>query len=315
MEKSKVVIIGTGFVGMSYAYALVNQGAVEEIVLIDVDVRKAEGEAMDLNHGLAFAPRKMLIQSGSYEDVVDAGLIVITAGVSQKEGESRLDLLKRNSAIMRSIVRQVMAQGYQGILLIATNPVDILTYIAYQESGLPSSRVIGSGTSLDSARLRYEISQYIDIDVRNIHAYMMGEHGDSEFVCWSNANVGGKPFKDVVETMHQINFEDLEDIAKKVKYAAYDIIERKKATYYGIGMALVRITLAIFNNENRILPISVYNDGVYEIEKDVYIGLPAVLNRQGVHHVVKLKLDEEESEKLKASAKILKSNLTQIEGK
>ena len=315
MEKSKVVIIGTGFVGMSYAYALVNQGAVEEIVLIDVDVRKAEGEAMDLNHGLAFAPRKMLIKSGSYEDVVDAGLIVITAGVSQKEGESRLDLLKRNSAIMRSIVRQVMAQGYQGILLIATNPVDILTYIAYQESGLPSSRVIGSGTSLDSARLRYEISQYIDIDVRNIHAYMMGEHGDSEFVCWSNANVGGKPFKDVVETMHQINFEDLEDIAKKVKYAAYDIIERKKATYYGIGMALVRITLAIFNNENRILPISVYNDGVYEIEKDVYIGLPAVLNRQGVHHVVKLKLDEEESEKLKASAKILKSNLTQIEGK
>ena len=315
MEKSKVVIIGTGFVGMSYAYALVNQGAVEEIVLIDVDVRKAEGEAMDLNHGLAFAPRKMLIKSGSYEDVVDAGLIVITAGVSQKEGESRLDLLKRNSAIMRSIVRQVMAQGYQGILLIATNPVDILTYIAYQESGLPSSRVIGSGTSLDSARLRYEISQYIDIDVRNIHAYMMGEHGDSEFVCWSNANVGGKPFKDVVETMHQINFEDLEDIAKKVKYAAYDIIERKKATYYGIGMALVRITLAIFNNENRILPISVYNDGVYEIEKDVYIGLPAVLNRQGVHHVVKLKLDEKESEKLKASAKILKSNLTQIEGK
>lgn len=216
---------------------------------------------------------------------------------------------------MRSIVRQVMAQGYQGILLIATNPVDILTYIAYQESGLPSSRVIGSGTSLDSARLRYEISQYIDIDVRNIHAYMMGEHGDSEFVCWSNANVGGKPFKDVVETMHQIHFEDLEDIAKKVKYAAYDIIERKKATYYGIGMALVRITLAIFNNENRILPISVYNDGVYEIEKDVYIGLPAVLNRQGVHHVVKLKLDEEESEKLIASAKILKSNLTQIEGK
>lgn len=315
MEKSKVVIIGTGFVGMSYAYALVNQGAVEEIVLIDVDVRKAEGEAMDLNHGLAFAPRKMLIKSGSYEDVVDAGLIVITAGVSQKEGESRLDLLKRNSAIMRSIVRQVMAQGYQGILLIATNPVDILTHIAYKESGLPSSRVIGSGTSLDSARLRYEISQYIDIDVRNIHAYMMGEHGDSEFVCWSNANVGGKPFKDVVETMHQIHFEDLEDIAKKVKYAAYDIIERKKATYYGIGMALVRITLAIFNNENRILPISVYNDGVYEIEKDVYIGLPAVLNRQGVHHVVKLKLDEEENEKLKASAKILKSNLTQIEGK
>lgn len=312
MERSKVVIIGTGFVGMSYAYALVNQGTVEEIVLIDSDPLKAEGEAMDLNHGLAFAPRKMMIKSGSYEDAKDAGLVVITAGVNQKEGETRIDLLNRNANIMKSIVRSLMQTGFNGILLVATNPVDILTYIVWKESGLPSHRVIGSGTSLDTARLRYEISRYIEIDVRNIHAYILGEHGDSEFVCWSNANVGGKPFSDVIESMHQIEFSDLEDIAYKVKHAAYDIISRKKATYYGIGMALVRITLAIFNNENRILPISVYNDHIYEAASDIYIGLPAVLNRDGVHHVVKLKLSQDEEEKLKKSGNLIKENLAGI---
>lgn len=313
MERSKVVIIGTGFVGMSYAYALVNQGTVEEIVLIDVDPLKAEGEAMDLNHGLAFAPRKMLIKSGTYEDAKDAGLVVITAGVNQKEGESRLDLLNRNAHIMKSIVNQLMKSGFDGIILVATNPVDLLTYVVWKESGLPSSRVIGSGTSLDSARLRYEISRYIEIDVRNIHAYILGEHGDSEFVCWSNANVGGKPFKDVVETMHQIQFSDLEDIANKVKHAAYEIISRKKATYYGVGMALVRITLAIFNNENRILPISVYNDQIYDYASGIYIGLPAVLNRNGVHHVVKLKLSPDEEEKLERSGNLIKANLSKLD--
>ncbi|HAX03747.1 MAG: L-lactate dehydrogenase [Tenericutes bacterium GWC2_34_14] len=312
MERSKVVIVGTGFVGMSYAYALVNQGAVEEIVLIDIDPLKAEGEAMDLNHGLAFAPRKMSIKSGTYQDTKDAGLVVITAGVSQKDGETRLDLLARNAKIMKTIVKDIMASGFSGIILVATNPVDLLTYVVWKESGLPSHRVIGSGTSLDSARLRYEISRYIEIDVRNIHAYILGEHGDSEFVCWSNANVGGKPFKDVIESMHQITFDDLEDIAYKVKHAAYDIILRKKATYYGIGMALVRITSAIFNNENRILPISVYNEGIYPCESDIYIGLPAVLNRDGVHHIVKLNLSEKEKDQLNHSASLLRKNLDSI---
>ncbi len=310
MSQSKVVIIGTGFVGMSYAYALLNQGTVEEIVLIDIDQRKAEGEAMDLNHGLAFAPRKMSIKSGTYEDCKDAGLVVITAGVNQKDGETRIDLLNRNAKIMQSVVGEVMKSGFDGIILVATNPVDILTYVVWKASGLPSNRVIGSGTSLDTARLRYEISQYIHIDVRNIHAYILGEHGDSEFVCWSNANVGGKPFKDVIESMpHHIKFSDLDAIYKDVKNAAYDIISRKRATYYGIGMALVRITSAIFNNENRILPISVYNDGVYDIEKDLYIGLPAVLNKNGVDHVVRLNLDSEETANLKKSAQILKTNI------
>lgn len=312
MEKSKVVIVGTGFVGMSYAYALVNQGAVEELILIDIDFNKAEGEAMDLNHGLAFAPRKMSIRAGDYSECKDAGLVVITAGVNQKEGETRIDLLKRNALIMKSVVKNIMSSGFNGIILVASNPVDILAYVAWKESKLPSSRVIGSGTSLDTARLRYEISRQISIDVRNVHAYILGEHGDSEFVCWSNAYVGAKPIKDVIESMEEIEFEDLDRIYQSVKGAAYEIIKRKKATYYGVGMALVRITQAIFNNENRIMPVSVYNDGVYDCDKDVYIGLPAVLNRDGIHHIVKLKLDESETEKLKISSAILRTNLDQM---
>jgi L-lactate dehydrogenase len=312
MEKSKVVIVGTGFVGMSYAYALLNQGAVEELILIDIDHEKALGEAMDLNHGLPFAPRKMTIKAGSYSDCKDAGLVVITAGVNQKEGETRIHLLNRNATIMKSVVNSVMESGFDGIFLVASNPVDILSYVAWKESGLPKSKVIGSGTSLDTARLRYEISQFVNIDSRNVHAYILGEHGDSEFVAWSNAHIGAKSIQDVLNTMEEINFEDLETIHKKVKNAAYEIIKRKKATYYGVGMALVRITQAIFNNENRILPISVLNDGLYSCEKNVYIGLPAVLNRDGVHHVVKLNLSIDEERKLQHSAKILRTNLEKM---
>lgn len=312
MQNNRVVIVGTGFVGMSYAYALVNQGTVEELVLIDINKAKAEGEAMDLNHGLAFGPRKMNIFAGDYSDCKDASLVVITAGVNQKEGETRIQLLNRNAIIIKSVVKSVMASGFDGILLVASNPVDLLAYVAWKESGLPSSKVIGSGTALDTARLRYEISSYINIDPRNIHAYILGEHGDSEFVCWSNSNVGAKPMKDVVNTMKEINFEDLDNIYQKVRDAAQEIIKRKNATYYGVGMALVRITQAIFNNENRIIPISVLNDGIYDCQSDVYIGLPAVLNRDGVHHVVWLELNEEEKEKLKISANILRNNLNNI---
>lgn len=312
MERSKVVIVGTGFVGMSYAYALVNQGAVEELVLIDIDHNKAEGEAMDLNHGLAFAPRKMTIRAGDYSECSDAGLVVITAGVNQKDGETRIHLLNRNAQIIKSVVQSIMENGFKGILLVASNPVDILSYVAWKESGLPKSRVIGSGTALDSARLRYEISRYVNIDPRNIHAYILGEHGDSEFVVWSNANIAAKPIMDVIDTMEEIEFSDLDQIYKDVRDSAYEIIKRKKATYYGIGMALVRITVAIFNNENRIMPISVLNDGEYDIAKDVYIGLPAVINRDGVHHVVHFALSQGEKKKLEKSADILRKNLSDL---
>jgi len=313
MENNRVVIVGTGFVGMSYAYALVNQGAVEEIILIDVDEKKAVGEAMDLNHGLAFAPRKMLIRAGSYDDCKDARLVVITAGVNQKDGETRIDLLNRNAKIMKSVVSQIMASAFDGIILVATNPVDILTYVVWKASGLPSSRVIGSGTSLDTARLRYEVSKYINIDVRNIHAYILGEHGDSEFVCWSNAYVGVKPLKDVIDSMpNHIKFSDLDQIYLDVKNAAYNIISRKQATYYGIGMALVRITKAIFNNENGIMTISVLNDHTYDID-NIYIGLPAVINKHGIDHIVKLNLNNLEHASLKNSSNILKTVIDKMD--
>ena len=312
LNRSKVVIVGTGFVGMSYAYALVNQGTIEDLVLIDVNEEKALGEAMDLNHGLAFAPRKMSIKAGTYDDCKDADLVVITAGVSQKPDETRIDLLNRNALIIESVTKSIMSSGFDGILLVASNPVDILTYIAQKASGLPTSKVLGSRTSLDTARLRYEISNYIHIDARNIHAYIMGEHGDTEFVCWSKAYVGAKPMLDVIESMKEIEFKDLDQIYIKVRDAAKEIIKRKVSTYYGVGMALVRITQAIFNNENSILPVSVYNGGVYDIEPDLYIGLPAVLNRDGVHHVVHLKLNEDEQQKLAYSANHLKSNLDSI---
>lgn len=302
---SKVVLVGTGFVGMSFAYSALNKGSFETLVLIDVNHEKAVGEAMDLNHGLVFAPRKMNIYAGDYQDCKDADIVVITAGVNQKPGETRLDLLKRNAEIMKTVVKQVMASGFNGIFLVATNPVDILTYVVYEASGLPKTKVIGSGTSLDTARLRYEVAKRIHIDVRNVHAYILGEHGDSEFVCWSNANVGSKPIMDVIETIDKIKFEDLKVIADDVRNAAYEIISRKQATYYGIGMALNRIVMAILNNDHAILPLSVLNEDEYDCDK-VYIGLPAVVNRNGIDHIVKLKLSDEEKVLLKKSSQILK---------
>ncbi len=310
---SKVAIIGTGMVGMSFAYSLLNQGPIKELVLIDINKERAEGEAMDLNHGLSFAPRKMIIYAGDYSNCKDADIVVITAGVSQKEGETRIDLLNRNAAIMKNVVGQVMKSGFHGIILVASNPVDVLTYVAWKASGLPPSKVIGSGTSLDTARLRFEIAQKVNISVKNIHAYIMGEHGDSEFVCWSKAYIGAKPLVDVIESMTEIDFMDLEEIHQSVKNAAYEIIKRKKATYYGIGMTLVSIIKAILNDENRIIPISVYNGGTYDTVKDLYIGLPAVLNADGVNQVVKLKLNDIEQKQLNHSANILKGLLDKMD--
>jgi L-lactate dehydrogenase len=310
--KQKIVIIGTGFVGMSYAYALINQGIGEEIVLLDVNQTKAEGEAMDLNHGLSFSPKRMKITSGNYSDCRDAALVVIAAGVNQKPEETRLSLLKRNAVIITSIVTQIMANGFDGVILMATNPVDILTHIAWKTSGLPSQQVIGSGTSLDTARLRFEIAKKIDINVANVHAYILGEHGDSEFVCWSNAVIGVKPLADVMQTLKTITAEDLNTIYLKVKNAAYEIIARKQASYYGIGMVLAFISKAILYDEQRIIPLSVLNDGLYDAQH-VYIGLPAVVGRRGIHHVVKLTLSDSESTALKQSSQILFDSLNLLQ--
>jgi L-lactate dehydrogenase len=302
---NRVALIGTGFVGSSYAFALLNQGVTEELVLIDINKEKSEGDAMDLNHGLPFAPSPTKIWFGDYSDCKDADIVVITAGANQKPGETRLDLVHKNMNIFQSIVSQVMESGFNGIFLVATNPVDILTYATWKFSGLPKERVIGSGTILDTARFRYLLGEYFQVDARNVHAYIIGEHGDTELPVWSHADIGGRPVLDLVREREQYKQEDLEQLFLNVRDAAYHIIERKGATYYGIAMGLVRLTKAILQNENSVLTVSAYLNGEYG-QNDIYIGVPAVVNRNGIREVIELKLTEEEQEKFAHSATVLK---------
>ena len=307
----RVVLVGTGFVGMSFAYSMLNQGGLEEFVLIDVNKDKAEGEAMDLSHGLPFAPHKMDIWAGTYEDCRTADIVVITAGAAQQPGETRLDLVEKNARIMRGIVRDIMKSGFNGILVIASNPGDVLTYVAWQESGLPRHRVIGSGTTLDTARLRYEIGKYLNVDPRNVHGYIVGEHGDTEFPLWSHTTVGVMPLLDIINDNPQYKFEDLEQIYVNVRDAAYHIIDRKKATYYGIGMALTRIVKAILSDENSSLSVSVYLNGQYG-QNDVFVGVPAIINRNGVREVFELNITGSERDKLAKSVAVLKETLDSV---
>lgn len=305
MKKGKVVLVGTGFVGMSMAYTMLNRGGVNELVLIDIDKNKTEGEQMDLNHGMAFAPQKMIIKSGYYEECKDAQVIVITAGIAQKPGQTRLELAETNTRIMKDITKNIMASGFDGVIVVASNPVDLMTYVVAKVSGLPSNQVFGSGTVLDSARLRFILSDYLNISSKNIHAYIMGEHGDSSFVPWNHAYVGCKNIKDVLKDSGK-SFDKLEEIHKEVVNAAYEIIEKKKATYYGIGMCLSKIVKSILDNDNSILTVSTYlKDGKYG-QDDVYIGVPAVVNKNGVRELLELDLSEEEQEKLDRSCKIIK---------
>lgn len=305
MKKGKVVLVGTGFVGMSMAYSMLNQGGINELVLIDINKDKTIGEEMDLAHGLPYAPQKMVIKAGDYPDCKDAQVIVITAGIAQKPGQTRLELAETNTKIMKDITESIMASGFDGIIVVASNPVDLMAYVVSEVSGLPRGRVIGSGTVLDTARLRYLMADYFKISSKNIHAYIMGEHGDSSFVPWEHAYIGCKKVKDVMKDNHH-PMEDLEKIHKGVVNAAYEIIEKKKATYYGIGMALNRLVKAILNNENSILTVSTYlKDGEYG-QDDIYIGVPAVINSHGVRELVNLDLNEEEQAKLDNSCKIIK---------
>ncbi|RDY23508.1 L-lactate dehydrogenase [Romboutsia maritimum] len=313
MKKNKVVIVGTGMVGMSYAYSMLNQGTCEELVLIDINKDRAHGEAIDLNHGLSFAPRKMKIYAGDYSDCKDAYIICITAGAVQLEGEKRLDLLHKNTKIMKSIIDEIKKSGFNGIILIATNPVDIMTYVAWKLSGLEKSKVIGSGTTLDSARLRYTLSEKLDVNPKDINAYVMGEHGDSQFVAWSYALCGVQPIYQIASRKEsKIKFDELSSIEDEVKNIAYKIIECKNSTYYGIGMALTRITKAILENENSILTVSSYLDGQYGHE-DVYIAVPSIVNKDGVREVTHLALDTTEKAKLDKSIDIMKENINKLD--
>lgn len=299
---NKVVIVGCGNVGMSYAYALINQRTyVNKLILIDIDEKRVEGEVMDLNHCLAYAPSKISINKGSYSDCSDAKIVVIAAGANQKPGETRTDLINKNAKIFKDIVSNIMSSGFNGIILVATNPLDVMTYLTYKYSNLSSNQVIGTGTSLDTARLQNIIGKKICINPKNIQAYVIGEHGDSEFIPWSNANIS-------LQSIYSFFKKDeLEEIETEVRNAAYEIINRKGATYYGIGMAMVRITNAILGNENLIMPLSIYDK-----DNDVYVGLPAILNSNGVERRIRIKLSEEETIKLQNSIDIIKNNIKSI---
>ena len=294
--KNKVIIIGCGNVGMSYAYALLNQKTkVNELVLIDIQRERIVGEAMDLNHGLAFAPSKIMIKVGDYQDCKDAAIVCIAAGANQHPGETRLDLVNKNNEIFKGIISKVVESGFNGIFLVATNPLDVMTYITYKHSGFDPSKVIGSGTTLDTARLRYLISDKLNVNTKNVHAYILGEHGDSEFASWSNAYIGS------VNICEYLSKEELDRIAHSVKTAAYDIINKKGATYYGIGMVLVRITNAILDDEHSILTVSSYNK-----EHDIFIGYPSIVGKEGVVGYIPIKLTDEEQLSFDNSVNVIK---------
>lgn len=301
---NRVAVVGTGFVGATYAYALVTQSIVEELVLIDQNESKAEGEAMDLNHAVPFASSPTKVWRGNYSDCEDADIVCITAAVSQGEEDSRLSVVEKNTKIVASVVREIMKTKFNGILLIASNPVDLMTNVALKVSGLPRERVIGSGTLLDTARYVHLLSQYFNVDARNIEGYILGEHGDSQFPVESQLRIGGVPVAHVLEKNSAYSWTDIQRIAVQAKNAAYEIGDRKGPTYYGIGMVLARITAAILKNEHTILPISACLQGEYGV-KDVCIGVPALLNREGLKEVYEIPMSKEEREKFQQSVKIL----------
>lgn len=305
LNQRKIAVIGCGFVGSATAFALMQSGLCSEIVLLDVDKDKAEGEAMDITHGTPFAGR-MKIYAGDYDDIMDAAIIVITAGANQKDGETRLDLVKKNQKIFESIIPEISDRKYEGILLIVANPVDILTYTALKLSGFEEHRVIGSGTVLDSARFRYLLGEHLDVDSRSVQAFIIGEHGDSEIAAWSSVNVSGIPVNDFCEMRGHYDHEDaMKAIANDVKESAYKIIQKKQATYYGIAMSVKRICEVILKDEKAILPISTMMHGAHGID-DVVLSMPAIVGKHGIETQVPIELNEEEEKQLQKSAQILK---------
>ena len=301
----KAVMIGCGFVGSASVFSLMQSGLFSEIAMIDSDNARAEGEALDISHGVPFA-KPMKIYAGNYDDIENASIIIITAGANQKPGETRLDLVNRNIEIFKTIIPQIKQRDFKGILLIVSNPVDILTTVAVKLSGLPQNRVIGSGTVLDTARLKYAVGEHLNVDSRSVHAFIIGEHGDSEIAAFSSANISGIPLKNFCEMRGHYNHEaDTDEIAQKVRNSAYEIISRKKATYYGIAMSVKRICEAIVRDEKSILPISSMMNGEYGIT-DIALSLPAIVGKNGVETKVPIQLNENETAKLLESAKCLK---------
>lgn len=303
--ENKVVLIGTGAVGVAYAFAVVNQGICDELVLIDLDETRSRADVLDLNHGEAWAPNPVSVSFGDYAECADAAMVVVCAGVAQKPGQTRLDLLQTNLAVFEDIVGRVMATGFDGIFLVATNPVDVLTYATWRFSGLPSAQVIGSGTSLDTARLRFNLARYFEVATTNVHAMVIGEHGDSELPVWSAASVAGRSLTRRIAARPEIR-ADIDDIFVRTRDAAYEIIGAKGSTSYGIGMALARITRAVMSNQKVTLPVSALLQGEYGHD-DLYIGVPASIGRRGIREVFELDLDEDEQAKFDASVASLRA--------
>lgn len=303
----KVVLVGDGAVGSAFAYSMVNQGLAEELAIVDVVKERTEGDALDLEDAQVFtAPKK--VYSGDYSDCKDADVVVITAGAAQKPGETRLDLVNKNLKIIKAVVKPVVDSGFDGIFVIAANPVDILTYATWKFSGFPKDRVIGSGTSLDSSRLRVALGKKFNVDPRSVDAYIMGEHGDSEFAAYSTATIGTQPIAQIAKE-NGVTDQDLADLEDGVRNKAYDIINKKGATFYGIGTALMRISKAILRDENAILPVGAYMDGQYGLN-DIYIGTPAVIGGKGLTKIIESPLSADELKKMQDSAATLKKVLT-----
>ena len=308
----KAVMVGCGFVGSASVFALMQSGLFSEIAMIDADMDKAEGEAMDISHGIPFA-KHMRVYAGDYDDVRDAGIVIVTAGANQKPDETRLDLVHKNVGIFKSIIPEIASRDFKGILLVVANPVDILTAVAQKLSGLPENRVIGSGTVLDTGRLKTRLSEHLGVDSRSIHAFIIGEHGDSEIAAFSSANVSGIPLNNFCEMKGHFNHDESEKfIAEDVKNAAYEIIQRKRATYFGVAMTVKRICECIVRDEKSILPVSTMMHGEQGIE-GVVLSMPCVVGGDGIETQVPIKLDEDEAKRLRESADILKGIMAELD--
>mgnify|MGYP002800139006 CR=1 FL=1 len=308
----KAAIIGCGFVGSSIAFNLMQSEAFSELVLIDANTDRAEGEAMDLSHGLPFA-HPMTIRAGDYDDIADCALIIITAGAGQKPGETRLDLVHKNVAIFKSIIPEIAKRNQEAVLLVVSNPVDVLTYVAWKLSGYPAQRVLGSGTVLDSARLKYMLSEHLNVDSRSIQAWIIGEHGDSELAVWSGATVSGMPLDQFCELRGHYDHQAADEwLHQEVRDSAYEIIKRKGATYYGVAMAVGSIALSIVRDEHAVLPVSNLLHGQYGLE-GLCMSVPAVVGREGIETALELPLSEEEHKALTASAATLKGVIDSLD--
>ena len=298
----KCAIIGCGFVGATTAFTLIEHGVFSELVLIDANNKKAEGEAMDLNHGIPFA-KPVKVYAGNYDDLSDCSLIIISAGANQKPGETRIDLVKKNTAILKSIIPEITRRNKECILLILSNPVDILTYITLKISGFPKNRVIGSGTVLDTARLKYLLAEHLSVDSRNVHAFIIGEHGDSELAVWSSANISGIDLKDFCGLCGKCtSMENIYNLYNNVRESAYKIIDSKGATYYAIAMATLRIVECIVRDEKSVIPVSTLVEGEYGIN-DVCMGLPSIVGKNGVERILEIPLNKNETENLLNSSR------------